>query len=166
MVDSKFTPQSRKRPLERNASHTQASPRYKIRVLTNELRPHFIEVLKTPDFQNCKAAGHIREGMKALIDLYKEMISESIKLETRTTLPNNSSSNIPNGPKPGVNPPPLNGAPIELTGHRSQGTYIVGGSAFGWNFIMFNSRNKAVYTGLMKEDFRAANPKSTEKEKH
>ncbi|KAL3615647.1 hypothetical protein CASFOL_041308 [Castilleja foliolosa] len=158
MEGSKVLPQSRKRPFESNATHIQDSPLYKVRAALKELRPDFIEVLKTPDFQTCKAADNIREGMKILIDLYKDMISESIKLEACTNPPN-YSSNIPNGPKPAVN----NGLPIELSGHQSGGTYIIGGSAFGWNFITFNSNN-AVYYGRTKDDFRAANLKSTEGE--
>ncbi|GMY07168.1 T1N6.14 protein [Fagus crenata] len=34
---------------------------FKIRALTRQLRPHFIEVLRTPDFQNCKAADEVRK---------------------------------------------------------------------------------------------------------
>ena len=36
----------------------------------------------------------------------------------------------------------------------SLGTYIVGGSAFDWNFITYLG-NKAAYYGLTKEEFRA-----------
>ncbi|KAL6557196.1 hypothetical protein OROMI_017546 [Orobanche minor] len=128
-------------------------------------------VLKTPDFQSCKAACDIREGMKLLIDLYKDMITESVKLETRNHPPDYSSRSIPNGPRPlehrqDVKPTansPQNGGPVELSGHLAKGTYIIGGSAFGWNFITFNS-NKAVYYGRTREDFRVANAKSTKGE--
>lgn len=41
----------------------------------------------------------------------------------------------------------------------AQGTYIVGGSAFGWNFIAYPGTT-TVYYGRTKEDFRSANPKS------
>ncbi|KAK6142818.1 hypothetical protein DH2020_023166 [Rehmannia glutinosa] len=127
-------------------------------------------VLKTADFQNCKAAGDIREGMKLLINLYKDMITESMKQETcNNNPPAYSSPNIPNGQKPvehrqDVKPAEnshQNAASIEISGHGVKGTYIVGGSAFGWNFITFNG-DKAVYYGRTKEDFRAANPKSAE----
>lgn len=37
------------------------------------------------------------------------------------------------------------------------GAYIVGGSAFGWNFITFTSR-EPVYCGVTKEVFREKNP--------
>ncbi|KAL6513596.1 hypothetical protein OROGR_021082 [Orobanche gracilis] len=134
-------------------------------------RLDLLEVLKTPDFQSCKAACDIREGMKLLIDLYKDMITESTKLETRNRPPDYSSRSISNGPRPlehrqDVKPTansPQNGGPGELSGHLAQGTYIIGGSAFGWNFITFNS-NKAVYYGRTREDFRGANAKSVKGE--
>lgn len=37
---------------------------------------------------------------------------------------------------------------------RVQGTYIIGGSNFGWNFITYRSSN-AVYYGVTKESFRS-----------
>lgn len=40
---------------------------------------------------------------------------------------------------------------------KLQGTYVVGGSAFGWNFITFPS-TKVVYYGRTKEAFRLQNP--------
>ena len=36
-----------------------------------------------------------------------------------------------------------------------KGTYVVGGSAFGWNFITFSGK-EPVYYGVTKESFRAA----------
>ena len=36
-----------------------------------------------------------------------------------------------------------------------QGTYVVGGSAFGWNFITFAGK-ESVYYGRTKEQFRSA----------
>lgn len=36
----------------------------------------------------------------------------------------------------------------------AQGTYVVGGSAFGWNFITFPG-SKPAYYGVTKETFRA-----------
>lgn len=38
---------------------------------------------------------------------------------------------------------------------ENQGTHIVGGSAFGWNFITFPG-GKPIYYGRTKESFRAA----------
>ncbi|KAI3449186.1 hypothetical protein Pfo_005851 [Paulownia fortunei] len=169
MEEPKVLPQSRKRPLELDAADIQNSPYYKMRALLKDLRPHFIEVLKTPDFRNCKAAGDIREGMKLFMDLYKDMIAESFKLEKCSNQPDYSSPDILDGPKPmehqqDVKPAensPQDGASTEPSDHQVEGTYIVGGSAFGWNFITFHG-SKAVYYGQTKEAFRATNAKSTE----
>ena len=38
---------------------------------------------------------------------------------------------------------------------QAQGTYVVGGSAFGWNFITYSGQ-EPVYYGRTKEQFRAA----------
>lgn len=38
---------------------------------------------------------------------------------------------------------------------QTQGTYVVGGSAFGWNFITFSGK-EPVYYGRTKEQFRSA----------
>lgn len=41
---------------------------------------------------------------------------------------------------------------------NSRGTFLVGGSAFGWNFITYTGE-KPVYYGLTKESFRTAQSK-------
>ncbi|KAL3829653.1 hypothetical protein ACJIZ3_018455 [Penstemon smallii] len=153
MEDSKAFTESRKRPLELNI---QDSPYYKMRALLKDLRPHIIEVLKTPDFRNCKAADDIREGMKVLMELYKEM-TEATRLEK-------CNNNIPGYSYTDNHEQDMNPAESSLQdvvfAHCAQGTYIVGGSAFGWNFITFHGTN-AVYYGRTKEAFRASNPKSS-----
>ncbi|KAK2983517.1 hypothetical protein RJ640_023051 [Escallonia rubra] len=42
------------------------SPYFKIRALVQQLRPHVIEVLRTPDFRNCEAANEIRRRVKGI----------------------------------------------------------------------------------------------------
>ncbi|KAG8363323.1 hypothetical protein BUALT_Bualt19G0010400 [Buddleja alternifolia] len=161
MEDPKVVPQSRKRPLEQNTADIQNSPYYKMRAVLRDLKPHFIEVLKTPDFRNCKAADDIRQGMKLLMDHYKEMMAEPIKLEKcSNNAPLYSSNNVLNGQKP-TESYPQGGAPTELLHHGVHGTYIIGGSAVGWNFITYPG-GKAVYYGRTKLAFRAANPRSSE----
>ncbi|KAK1373900.1 MACPF domain-containing CAD1-like protein [Heracleum sosnowskyi] len=158
-----------KRPLEINT--LQDSRFFKIRAICKDLRPHFIQVLRTPDFQNCKAASEIQEKLKVMMDLYEEMIADTNISE--------KSKNVPQIP------PLSDENPVEaksdrgsmklpddksvLSGHilesqqtetvKLQGTYIVGGSAFGWNFITFPS-TKAIYYGRTKEAFRLQNPLS------
>ena len=41
----------------------------------------------------------------------------------------------------------------KLRAEDGQGSYIIGGSAFGWNFITFDSK-EPVYCGVTKESFR------------
>nr|XP_048326848.1 uncharacterized protein LOC107414520 [Ziziphus jujuba var. spinosa] len=52
---------------------------FKIRALVQQLRPHVLEVVHTPDFRSCKGADEIRKKMKLLMDLYKEMTLETHK---------------------------------------------------------------------------------------
>ncbi|KAL2478768.1 hypothetical protein Fot_47782 [Forsythia ovata] len=132
-----------------------------MRALLRDLRPHFIEVLKTPDFRNCKAADEIRQGMKVMMDLYKEMTAESIKLERCNNVPRN----IEDEQKPKEHKKRAKLAEISTpdgtlnkpSDQLQVGSYIVGGSAFGWNFVTFHG-SKAVYYGRTKESFRADNP--------
>ncbi|KZV37106.1 hypothetical protein F511_12741 [Dorcoceras hygrometricum] len=163
MEEPKPFQQGRKRTFEQ----FQESPYYKMRVALRDLRPHFIQVLKTPDFQNCDAADKIREGMKVMMDLYQEIAAESSPLEKCSTMPKDSSGDTRNGPKPmelqenakpAENIPLDAGSPTMLADCQAQGTYIVGGSAFGWNFVTSGGK-KHVYYGRTKESFRAANPK-------
>lgn len=48
--------------------------------------------------------------------------------------------------------PGLQKQPVE--DGQTQGTYVVGGSAFGWNFITFSGQDP-VYYGRTKEQFRS-----------
>ncbi|KAL8091749.1 uncharacterized protein LOC141692253 [Apium graveolens] len=155
---------TKKRPLD-----LQDSNFFKIRAICKDLRPHFIQVLRTPDFQNCKAASEIQEKLKVMMDLYEEMIADtntSEKCENVRQTPPLSDENH-DGAKPdrGSMKPPEDKS--VFTGNifenqqteavKLQGTYVVGGSAFGWNFITFPS-TKVVYYGRTKEAFRLQNP--------
>lgn len=61
--------------------------------------------------------------------------------------------------KPADNPQLDDVMSVSPPDSQVQGTYIVGGSAFGWNFITYHG-SRAVYYGRTKEAFRAINPKS------
>ncbi|KAF3441335.1 hypothetical protein FNV43_RR15249 [Rhamnella rubrinervis] len=43
----------------------------------------------------------------------------------------------------------------KLKAEYGQGSYIIGGSAFGWNFITYDGK-EPVYYGVTKESFQAA----------
>ncbi|KAL1549865.1 hypothetical protein AAHA92_17899 [Salvia divinorum] len=154
MEESKPVPQTRKRHL---LHEIQDSPCYKMRGLLKDLRPHFIEVLKTPDFRNCKAADDIRQGMKLLMELYQEMTENSVKLKKCSNGDVGDAKKAEEHQQDADNPLLDDVMSVPLPDSQVQGTYIVGGSAFGWNFITYNS-SKAVYYGLTKEAFRVLNP--------
>ncbi|KVH97240.1 uncharacterized protein LOC112523048 [Cynara cardunculus var. scolymus] len=163
----------KKRPSDCNVN-IQDSNYFKIRAVLKDLRPHFLEVLRTPDFQTSKAALEIGQQMKVLMKLYEEMTSESVTMERCKNLADggHDQKKPADGKATETQPPP----PLEkervfirkaseerptsemLEAATQQGSYIVGGSAFGWNFITYPSSILAAYYGRGKEEFRAANP--------
>lgn len=109
--------------------------------------------------------------MKLLVELYKQMAAESVSIDNKC---NNASKSQPLPGEAGMKQKPQVGKPAvssdnKTTFHSSNsvsekpksengeapGTYIVGGSAFGWNFITF-AGNLPVYYGVTKESFRSA----------
>ncbi|KAL1547636.1 hypothetical protein AAHA92_15967 [Salvia divinorum] len=123
MDEPKPVLQSRKRPLQQHSSY------YKMCELLKDLRPHFIDVLKTPDFRNCQAADVIRQGMKLLMELYQEMTEKAVTLEKCS---NSDNADAKKAVKPADNDDVMSAPPPET---HEQRTLIVGGSAFGWNNI-------------------------------
>ncbi|KAK6918389.1 hypothetical protein RJ641_016811 [Dillenia turbinata] len=165
-------PKSKKRPLDsNNVNNFQSSSYFKIRALVRDLRPHFLEVIQTKDFKDCKAANEIQEKIKVVMELYKEMTAETITVGKCNNMPEGQilSGEKHHGLKPAEQtqshtisskPPekertlsPL----LDLSEQKQcqDGSSIVGGSAFGWNFIT-SSGSQAVYYGKTKEAFRAA----------
>ena len=79
------------------------------------------------------------------MDLYKQMTAETVSIGKCKIVPevhSTSNENKDGDAKPG---------PEDGWAH---GTYVVGGSAFGWNFITFPG-GKATYYGVTKGTFRA-----------
>ncbi|KAH7522612.1 hypothetical protein FEM48_Zijuj07G0157100 [Ziziphus jujuba var. spinosa] len=177
-----------KRPLHNDSPYPNSNCFFKIRALLKDIRPHFLEVLRTPDFRSCKAAHEIQERLndfgldgdprvevgletKLLMELYKQMTAQTIAIGKNTTENQPLSGESKDGPKAQEKPhdvttdqPKSNNlfakpsaAPEKLRADDCQvsGSYIVGGSAFGWNFITFTSKD-SVYYGVTKESFRAA----------
>lgn len=104
-----------------------------IRSLLRDLRPAFIEILKAPDYRNGKSAFEIRRGMKNMMELCKQLRTETVNL--------------------GKNKRSLDGIPAageNMDDHSnkrqrddtSNETYLVGGSPVGWNFVMFLKTEK------------------------
>ncbi|XVF73212.1 hypothetical protein PTKIN_Ptkin12aG0183200 [Pterospermum kingtungense] len=161
-------PASKKRPLENSNDQFQNSKYFKMRLVLKDLRPHFIEVLRTPDFRNCKAANEIKENMKLLVESYKQMAAETVSIDKCNNAPRSQPFPGEAGMKQKPQVVKAAVSSDNKTFHSSSvsekqksengeapGTYIVGGSAFGWNFITFTG-NQPVYYGVTKESFRSA----------
>lgn len=158
-------PASKKRPLENRNDQFQNSTYYKMRLILKDLRPHFIEVIRTPDFRNCKAADEIKEKMKLMVELCKQMTAETGSIEKRNNAPGSEPVAGETGmkQKPEQQPQAVNktfqssnvSEKQQSENGEAPGTYIVGGSAFGWNFVTFTG-SKPVYYGVTKESFRSA----------
>ncbi|KAK2415790.1 hypothetical protein QL285_038245 [Trifolium repens] len=136
------TPTTRKRPLDSNSNSN--SNYFKIRALVRDLRPHFIQVLQTPDYKNCKASHEIRDQLKIVLKVYDDLKADVVSLKQQPQ--RFKSPEQTQVEKAFVRP---------SVGEDSQtsGTYVIGGSAFGWNFIMFPAMD-SVYYGRTKEQFR------------
>ncbi|KAL5727499.1 hypothetical protein ACHQM5_000688 [Ranunculus cassubicifolius] len=139
--------------------------------IIKDLRPHFIEVLRTPDFRNSKAADEIRKKMKHVMDVSKQVqvettstkisnkppesepssneIKDTKLIDTQSEekqvkrhSPERAQEKLPELPVDGIDP---------TSGERViPGSYIIGGSNLGWNFITYPGE-KAVYYGVTKE---------------
>ncbi|KAH7557645.1 hypothetical protein JRO89_XS11G0195900 [Xanthoceras sorbifolium] len=181
---TKPQPNTRKLTTDDNANfHNSAY--FKIRALACQLRPHFTQVLQTPNFRNCKAAHEIRIQMKLMVDLYKQMIAETDQHETFVSahsplagdnlLGKHFSGGHQEGKKSGM-PQPKQTLEESLekkpqTPHfcsekkQHWGSYVVGGSVSGWNFITFLG-GKPIYYGITKESFRRSHKKSFAQHSH
>ncbi|CAJ1818943.1 unnamed protein product [Sphenostylis stenocarpa] len=170
-------PATKKRPLDSKGP----SNYFKLRAVIRDLRPHFLEVIRTPDYKNCKASLEIQEQLKIVIKLYENMKADAVSLaksknmqdgQTKAgqnmdhkTLKEQQPQHVKSPEeiqveKSFAQPSEIKHTPPVLTfqkkledGH-SQGTYVVGGSAFGWNFITFSGK-EPVYSGMTKEQFRS-----------
>ncbi|KAJ4950815.1 hypothetical protein NE237_027647 [Protea cynaroides] len=175
-VASTASIQNKKRKLGDVDLHN--STYFKIRAVVKDLRPFFIEVLQTPDFQMCKAATEIRKRMKVMMDLYKQMTMQTVSIaKCKNTFDSQPSlDETKDKQKPvekrqvekraehhkadkllekssgGKHPPGGNSQKVE---DPKVGTYVVGGSPCGWNFTMFPG-SKPVYYGVTKESRQPA----------
>ncbi|KAK9910453.1 hypothetical protein M0R45_034414 [Rubus argutus] len=160
-------PKTKKRPLDCDA-HISNSTSFKIRAVLREIRPHVLEVLRTPDFQKCKAANEIQEQVKLLMDLYKQMTAETLSAPRCNDVPEGQLLSGANLQDTRVSatlselkfPSGISGEKQQAEDGQIKGAYVVGGSAFGWNFITFSSM-EPVYHGMTKEAFRAQAAKLT-----
>ncbi|XP_004308081.1 PREDICTED: uncharacterized protein LOC101291970 [Fragaria vesca subsp. vesca] len=152
------------------------SPSFKIRALLQQIRPHFIEILRTPDFRNSKAADEIQKQVKLLMALNNQMAMdtgtqkkfawthEQHSLHNRVCAKENEDE-LPTQPVqrrcsvdkqlPGAQWTNFIPEKKAFVSSQLPRSYIVGGSNFGWNFITF-SGSKPVYYGVTKEAYRSS----------
>ncbi|EOA37071.1 hypothetical protein CARUB_v10010200mg [Capsella rubella] len=158
------SPRGRKRALEANLQ-IENSNYYKMRLLLKDLRPHVLEVIRTPDFSNCKAAFEIQAKMKLMLQLYQEMIGgESPKREKTAkseSLSNgkaiNETPQITTTSTTALSSSETNSLQSEKLNTHGDGDKVVGGSAFGWNFTTGGGTDP-VYCGMSKEEYRSSHP--------
>ncbi|KAJ4835234.1 hypothetical protein Tsubulata_051031 [Turnera subulata] len=151
--------ESRKRRLDATAQ-IQESSYYKMRAIVKEIRPHILQILRTPDFQGCKEAHEVQESktpdhinylveLKLLVELCNQMTAETVSNSKTASEGQPFSVDNEAGQK-------QQGQVQEQAPEHGEslGKFIVGGSAFGWNFITSHG-DKPVYYGRTKESFRS-----------
>ena len=105
--------------------------------------------------------------VKLLMDLYKQMTAETLSAPRCNNAP---EDHLLSGAKPQDTSvfarPSEHKFPSGISGEQQpedgqiKGAYVVGGSAFGWNFITFSGM-EPVYYGMTKESFREQAAKLT-----
>ncbi|KAB5527085.1 hypothetical protein DKX38_020932 [Salix brachista] len=103
--------------------------------------------------------------LKLLMELYKQMTEEKVTVTKWKIPPNSSENGVGLKPQEQLQETADQSQPgqvfakpsekLQAEHGENQGTHIVGGSAFGWNFITFPG-SKPIYYGRTKELFRAA----------
>lgn len=93
-----------------------------------------------------------------MLELYREMIGETSKREKSA-----KSESLSNGkainqtPTAGPRSSETSYVQTERQNSIGDGDSVVGGSAFGWNFITYGGA-EAVYCGMSKEEYRGSHP--------
>ncbi|KAG6786767.1 hypothetical protein POTOM_008382 [Populus tomentosa] len=157
-------PKTKKRSLD-NFGPIQECRYFKMRAVVKDIRPHFLEMLRTVDFRSCKGAEELQEKLKLLLELYKQMTAEKLSTTNWKTAPHSGENGVGLKPQEQLRDTADQSRPGQVFAKPSekqqaehsqnQGTHIVGGSAFGWNFITFTG-SMPIYYGRTKESFRAA----------
>ncbi|XP_047082273.1 formin-like protein 18 isoform X2 [Lolium rigidum] len=163
-------PAPKKRKLEEAGFH--ASPYYKIRATVADLRLRFIQVHEATDFRKSDAAREILREIKTVMEFSKKMrLDLSASCEPMKPLEKPLAGAVKDGPTEPIPSVERNQVPqtaekiteeiqrSEMANHPKhlgktvQGSYVVGGSPIGWNFLVWPG-GKIIYYGLTKEVFR------------
>lgn len=86
-----------------------------------------------------------------MLQLYQEMIGD-----TNTPKRDKSAKSEPLSNGKAIDQTPQSSA-TELRSSDGDAT-VVGGSAFGWNFITYGGATEAVYCGMSKQEYRSSHP--------
>ncbi|KAL9245351.1 hypothetical protein vseg_019013 [Gypsophila vaccaria] len=147
---------SKKRTLDQ-IHEFENTPYFKIRSIVSQLGPLIQKAALSTDIDTCESRPAIQEKLALLVEQCRQQSALLI---------NCNGSKKQAEQKPLLQPRPDHstqekrfpaGNGIVKQTHESHvipGSYIVGGSAFGWNFLMFNG-TKPEYYGRTKEAFRA-----------
>ncbi|KAJ0963782.1 hypothetical protein J5N97_028904 [Dioscorea zingiberensis] len=159
----------------------QNSSYFKIRTIVKDLRPFFVQLFEAPDFRNSEAAREIRRRMKVMIELTKQLRTDTSppnpKKQEQTVLGIKAEQSGKLQEEERLKASELNPrtnisdeiAKLSKFGNEQEGlrgTFMVGGSPIGWNFIVF-SGGEPVYYGRTKESaiaLRAAKQSAKESE--
>ncbi|XP_031283936.1 ran-binding protein 9-like [Pistacia vera] len=170
---------TKKRPLDNNGQ-LQNSNYYKMRLVLKDLRPHFIEVDFLPITKNFRFCEELKlattsinmhdptygltvrgsvKKIKILMELYKA--ETVITVKGRAVAESQPPQDVKVAEQPQKDGVSAKSSEIESKKQQGkdaerQGSCIVGGSAFGWNFITF-AGTQPVYYGVTKELFRKLN---------
>ncbi|KAG9445454.1 hypothetical protein H6P81_016794 [Aristolochia fimbriata] len=143
---------------------------FKIRKIVKDLRPHFVEVMCSPNFQESKAADEIRKQMQNMMELTKQLQLELKEMEnskkpTQDQQCTAGESNPelvekkqedkqvhPSSPDKSTEKP--NKEPKDQAPGAAQKTHVIGSSSLGWNFTMLPGAFP-VYYGESKARFLA-----------
>ncbi|CAL9052766.1 unnamed protein product [Musa banksii] len=181
-------PEARSKKRKLNAAEFRESDYYKLRLAVKNLRPLFVEVLRTPDFRSSKVAHDLQNQMKTVLELTQKLRGDvtscekckkpseavhSLKVENEEPLekpPENVTPNahpqagdFPTAPEKASQPEKATSISDSFQGTTApeikekakqldeafQGTYVIGGSKLGWNFLVYPG-SEPVYYGVTK----------------
>ncbi|KAH9605535.1 hypothetical protein KSS87_001921 [Heliosperma pusillum] len=153
---------SKKRSLD-YAYLSQNFPYFKMRAVITELRPLILKAILAPTLDTCEARRGVQEKLELLLDQCRQQKTASVincnggPGRKHTDNGKQPEPKLPQLPRVTQEKRVSTGNVIAKQKHENQGipgSYIVGGSAFGWNFLMFQG-TKPEYYGRTKEGFRA-----------
>ncbi|CAK7337305.1 unnamed protein product [Dovyalis caffra] len=136
---------------------------FKLRATVRQLRPQVIQVLQTPDFQNCKAAHELQLQMKLVMDLYSQMttateLGKSVQGKQLSDRQQDGGIQLPKQASD-ISAETFNSQMKSDDVLKIRGSYVVGGSDCGWKFITW-AGSRPVYYGVTKESRRNTLKKS------